>query len=115
YRLGLLSAAGKHLVYKDVTDCGIGIDTFCHIQTEDDTTVHKPDPEVFQPTINYFAKFNIKPTQMLYVGDTLNDFLASSQAGLHFIGIPRLERERKKMQARELQMIDDIEQLTKLL
>jgi len=111
YRLGLLSAAGKHLVYKDVTDCGIGVDTFCHIQTEDDTTVHKPDPEVFQPTINYFAKFNISPTQMLYLGDTFNDFLASTQAGLHFIGIPRLEKEKQQMRDNNIDKIEDIKDL----
>lgn len=115
YKLALLTSTAKDFVQKDLIDSGIGTDLFEFTQTEHDTTVHKPDPKVFKPTLRYFAKLNISPDQMLYVGDSYNDYLASSQAGLNFIGIPRLKSEKRLMKDGNVRIIKDIGELMQIL
>jgi phosphoglycolate phosphatase-like HAD superfamily hydrolase len=49
--------------------------------------VHKPNPDVFLPSINVFAVDGINKAEILYVGDTLDDYFSAVNAGLIFCGI----------------------------
>jgi HAD superfamily hydrolase (TIGR01549 family) len=49
---------------------------------KDDTQRHKPHPE---PLLKACAALNVDPSQVVYVGDALNDYLASRAAGMDFI------------------------------
>lgn len=84
---GLLTAANTRLMLSSLSEAGIDSQLFSYIQTSDDTLVHKPDPKVFDPALAFFAARGINPGEIVYVGDTLSDYYASSSAGLHFVGI----------------------------
>jgi phosphoglycolate phosphatase-like HAD superfamily hydrolase len=87
YKLGILSSASKYLVYNDLTASGFNLNQFLYIQSEDDTAVHKPDPNVFKPILEIYNKQNIQPHEILFSGDTISDCQASTGAGLQFIGM----------------------------
>lgn len=85
--LGLLTAADRQLTPAAMNDAGISLSHFRYLQTSDDTKYHKPDPRVFLPALDYFGKLGIDPPDILYVGDSLDDYRASTSAGLNFVGI----------------------------
>lgn len=85
--LGLLTAANHQLVPLALGEAQIPLSHFSYIQTSDDTDFHKPDPRVFLPTIAHFANLGVSATDLLYVGDSLDDGRAATGAGLNFIGI----------------------------
>jgi phosphoglycolate phosphatase len=87
YAVCILSTAAKSLVFMDVKAAGLPTDKFMYIQSEEDTSVHKPDPAVFDPLIRKLSTQNIQPNEMFYTGDTLYDFKAATGAGLHFRGL----------------------------
>jgi len=89
YHLGILSSASRDLVLHDLQTSGFDADSFVHIQSANDTLVHKPDPAVFQPLLQRFANETISAEHLLYIGDMESDYLASTGAGLHFVGIAR--------------------------
>ena len=62
-------------------------DLFEYVQTEEDTSHHKPDPQVFLPALHFLQQHQIQPHETLYVGDHLNDMRAATGAGLQFIGV----------------------------
>lgn len=84
--IGLVTAATKLSLEKDFTALKIPKSLFSYIQTEEHTQFHKPDPRVFDPTIEWLAGRGISPSETLYVGDSLHDMKAAKGAGFHFIG-----------------------------
>jgi phosphoglycolate phosphatase len=87
YMLGLLSSGHKDLMRKDLTVAGFDMSKFTFIQTSESTPIHKPDPKVFLPILAQYNSVNIIPMNILYIGDTLDDYFSGVGAGLHFIGI----------------------------
>jgi len=65
----------------------INPDLFFFIQSSLDTDVHKPDAGVFLPSIEKLNTKNIIKEEIIYVGDAIDDYVASNNAGLHFYGI----------------------------
>jgi phosphoglycolate phosphatase len=57
------------------------IDAFYH---KDNSEFLKPDPRVFDQA---FVKFNVKPEECVYLGDAINDAIATTGAGMHFIAV----------------------------
>lgn len=47
----------------------------------DDTDKHKPDPE---PLFECLKRINVKPSEAIYIGDALSDYLASQNAHMDF-------------------------------
>lgn len=45
---------------------------------------HKPDPRAFNQALKFF---NVKPEEVVYVGDSVGDGVAAKQAGMHFIAV----------------------------
>lgn len=57
------------------------IDAFYHKENLDYV---KPDPKVFDKALE---KFQVKLTEAVYIGDSLNDAISAKNAGLHFIAL----------------------------
>lgn len=84
--VGIVSSSSRQLVAYDLARADVQ-DDISYLQTEEDTPYHKPDPQVFDPTIKWLEQCGISPAQTLYVGDTLNDGHAATQAGFAFVGV----------------------------
>lgn len=85
--LTILSSSKGPLVRADLKRLGFHLADFSAIQTSEETKVHKPNPEVFTPMLEHLAKQSIKPSDTIYVGDSLSDYQAAKAAGLGFIAV----------------------------
>lgn len=86
-KIGLVTATTTSSLEHDFHTLGIEKKLFDYIQTEDETIVHKPDPRVFEPTFSWLKEAKISPSQVIYIGDHLNDMRAALGAGFQFIGV----------------------------
>lgn len=84
--LGIISNRGDSLS-SIIERCNINIHYFDIIQNLKGCDFHKPDPRVFEKSIELAGILEIEKEQILYVGDTLIDYEASMGAGIKFIGI----------------------------
>ncbi len=57
-------------------------DIFSLSQYKENSKYHKPEPQVFDI---FFSTFNVKPEETIYIGDSINDGVASNGAGIHFL------------------------------
>jgi HAD superfamily hydrolase (TIGR01549 family) len=85
--IGLLTAANQKLMLAALRDAKIDVGVFQYVQTSEYTDFHKPDPRVFEPAIQYLGIKQIKKEEIMYVGDSLDDYVAATKAGLGFVGI----------------------------
>ncbi len=110
-KLGLVTAITRSSLEHDLKTLKIPNELFDYIQTEDDTIVHKPDPQVFDPALTWMVKQDIQPHEVLYVGDHLNDMIAAKGAGIGFIGmgtgLTSIE-EFKKYQVEGINQLSDL-------
>ena len=59
-----------------------GLDQYMQVAIlADDTDKHKPDPE---PLFECLKRINVKPSEAIYIGDALSDYLASQNAHVDF-------------------------------
>lgn len=86
-KLGVITATTRRSFNFDLKTLKIPESLFDYIQTQDDTEYHKPNPEVFNPVITWLKQENIKPKEVVYVGDGLHDMQAALGAGFEFIGV----------------------------
>lgn len=86
YQLGIVSSASKSIILDDLDSANIPKEKFVFIQGSEDTPVHKPNPEVFNPIIKYLESLGTNSTEILYIGDMITDYQAASGAGLQFLG-----------------------------
>ncbi len=70
----------RHLLHED-HPLGSRIEAFYH---KDNSEYTKPNPKVFDKILSFFQ---IKPTETVYVGDSITDALCTKQAGIHFIAV----------------------------
>ena len=95
-----MTASAKKLVIDDLSLLGFPVEEFFYIQTSEDTTVHKPDPHVFDPILHILEKGNNIPREeTVYIGDAINDYYAAKKAGMQFYGFAQnkeIENEYKK-------------------
>ncbi len=87
-RIGIITAGSKTTLAHDHKTMGFPVNKLDYIQTEEDTDFHKPDPRVFEPTIEWLTTIDIVPKEVIYVGDGLHDMKAALGAGFEFIGVP---------------------------
>jgi HAD superfamily hydrolase (TIGR01549 family) len=85
--IGLVTATTLPSLENDFKTLEVSREWFDYIQTEERTTFHKPDPRVFDPSIQWLKEQGIATSQVLYVGDSLSDMRAALGAGFHFIGV----------------------------
>lgn len=87
YFLGLVTATAKNLAEDDLIAAGFDITLFDYVQTSEQTSVHKPNPKVFEPISKILKKKNILPSEVVYIGDSLSDYEAAKGNGFHFVGM----------------------------
>lgn len=88
--LALMTSLREDRLEKDFEATGIDPGIFENIQTEKDTSVHKPNGAVFDPTKRWLGSVDIyDPRDALYIGDALEDMQAATEANLSFVGIER--------------------------
>lgn len=86
-KTGVITATNHFSFSYDLEELGISHELFDYVQTEDNTSFHKPDPRVFEPALAWLQQQKIKPAEVVYVGDGLQDMKAALGAGFEFIGV----------------------------
>ena len=104
----------KEEVLKELYELGFDLNNFYIIQTEEDTKVHKPDPDVFNPIIKEFAKKKIRVKEILYVGDSLLDLEAAQNSGIQFYAFPRGLITKKEFRKRNVPILSSLKELLEL-
>mgnify|MGYP001577016244 CR=1 FL=1 len=84
YKLGLLSSKTRILMYPHLKQINLSTKYFKFIYSADDVKFHKPDPKVFSKAKN---KLKLKDREILYVGDSIYDFIAAKKAKLNFAAV----------------------------
>lgn len=85
--LGVITATHSFSLNHDFETLDIPRELFNYIQTEENTSFHKPDPRVFDPAVTWLRQQCIEPNEVAYVGDGLHDMQAALGAGFEFVGI----------------------------
>lgn len=85
--IGIITATSRFSFEHDLTLHQVPKDLLAYTQTADDTPYHKPDPRVFEPAIDWLAKQQIRPDEVVYIGDGLHDMRAAIGAGFNFLGV----------------------------
>jgi phosphoglycolate phosphatase len=86
-QIGIITATHRFSFELDLERHNIPMEIIDYTQTSDDTPYHKPDPRVFEPALIWLKKQNVKPGEVLYVGDGLHDMKAAIGAGFSFLGV----------------------------
>lgn len=81
YRLGIVTSARRANLKPYIGEI---MDSFEVIITPEDTDKHKPDPA---PLLLCCDRMELEPEEVLYVGDTMYDFLCAKGAGSPFVGV----------------------------
>ncbi len=69
----------------------------------DDTTNPKPDPE---PLLRVISMFRAKPSEVVMVGDSIEDLECAKSAGVRFIGVPGGVFSRNKTSDMDICLVD---------
>ncbi|MHB8063560.1 MAG: HAD family hydrolase, partial [Ruminiclostridium sp.] len=78
--MGIVTSRCKFEI--DIDACLQGfISQFNSVVCSDDTTLHKPNPD---PLLKAIEKMNAKPSETLYIGDTVFDGRCAKSAGVKF-------------------------------
>lgn len=85
--IGILTASPRNLILQDLHMLQFPYEKFFYIQSAEDTSVHKPHPDVFIPLLKKLERIGITISETIYVGDSLHDFAAAKGAGLQFYAI----------------------------
>jgi phosphoglycolate phosphatase-like HAD superfamily hydrolase len=108
---GIVSSASARRVSSQLQGLGVPGNRFRFIQGEEHTTVHKPNPRVFDPAVASIKKYHTVQVEIIYIGDSYTDYCAALGASLRFIGIPRTERSRKQLGAVRAQVLESLDAL----
>lgn len=68
----------------------VGLDDMFHFIQAGDDPQHifkRPDPRVFNATLNFLAQYGIEADKCLYIGDALSDFVAAQKRGLKNLSV----------------------------
>ena len=111
YLLGIISSSNPILILSGLENVRMNSNYFFFIQSADDTNAHKPNSNVFIPSIKKLKSKNINKSETVYVGDAINDYEASMNAGFHFCGIANRTVNEKVFIEKNIPYIKDIEAL----
>lgn len=114
YKIGIVTSSNSELVYYMLKKQNIDPNIFCLIQGSEQTDYHKPDYRVFELTKEILNKIGIKSTEIVYIGDSTHDYLASKGAGIHFIAVLTGLNSKTEFSALGLQDSFIIDKLTDL-
>lgn len=105
YKFGIVTSSSEKVVLRELNELQINTDLFLQIQTSDHTTVHKPNPNVFEPIFELLRKTNIAKGEIVYIGDSPADYESSSKFGFHFLGIAHDDRHVDYFQKGEIPFV----------
>ena len=86
-KLAIVTSTTKSSLMNDFKTLGIDENLFDYIQTEDDTTFHKPNPRVLDPVKDWISTREIKTDEVICIGDHFHDMETAQGAGFNFIGV----------------------------
>jgi phosphoglycolate phosphatase-like HAD superfamily hydrolase len=86
-QVGVLTGAPRRHAIADLERFGFPVPRLAMIQGHDDSSVHKPDPRVFDAPLGALRTRGITAHEVAYVGDSLIDHAAAVGAGISFIGV----------------------------
>ncbi|MGR3179384.1 MAG: HAD family hydrolase [Candidatus Anammoxibacter sp.] len=84
YALGVLTTKPEYLMYDNFKDAGFDLDIFKFLHGAEHSIHRKPDPRVLDKSLEVLG---LEPEQVLYVGDSMFDYEAAKNAGLHFVAV----------------------------
>lgn len=84
YSLGVLTTKPRHLMYHNFQEAGFDLSLFKFAFAAEDSGFRKPDPRVFDRSIEIL---NLKPENILYIGDSIYDYQAARDAKINFVAV----------------------------
>ena len=84
YKIGALTSKPKALVRIHMKKAGFNLKYFSFINAAEDSKYNKPDPRVFSKPIE---KLKLEPKEILYIGDSIFDYIVAKKAGFKFIAV----------------------------
>ncbi len=85
YILGTVTSKPKPILISQFKEAKIPYLYFKFQYAAEDTKYNKPNPKVFSKALKRLK--NIKKNEILYVGDSIYDYIASKKAGFKFIAV----------------------------
>lgn len=86
-RVGIITATSRFSFEHDLVLHKVPRKLLDYTQTADDTEFHKPNPLVFSPVHQWLKTIQVKPKEVMYIGDGLHDMKAALGAGFNFLGV----------------------------
>ena len=115
FLLGIVTAATRHMAIEDLGIAKLDHKIFDYIQTSEDTDFHKPDPKVFSPIVAKFQDIGIANNELLYVGDSLNDYHAAAGAQIRFVALADRTTPSSDFDKNNIKSVKEIQELAKLI
>jgi len=84
FKLGLVSGKSKFFLEKHLREAGFDLNLFDIAIWDEATKNHKPHPE---PLLFACKKLNVKPEEVLYVGDSQLDYECAKNAKVHYVSV----------------------------
>lgn len=115
YKLGLLTSKRKVLMNLNLKQNNIKKNLFEFSYSKEDVKYHKPDPRVFSRIIK---ELKLKPKEILYIGDSIYDCIASQKAKINFVAVLTghySKKEFKKYKVENNNILKSIRDLPKWL
>lgn len=85
--IGVVTATSRQYFEDDLDRHQGSRELIDYTQAADDTQFHKPDPRVFTPALAWLKAHDVKPEEVVYIGDGLHDAQAALKAGFNFLGV----------------------------
>ncbi|TGM59129.1 HAD-IA family hydrolase [Leptospira vanthielii] len=107
FQFGIVTSSSEKVVIRELNEIKINTNLFLKIQTSDHTSVHKPNPEVFEPIFELLKNENINKNEIVYIGDSPADYESSSKFGFHFLGIAHDSRHIPYFQKEKIAFVQN--------
>lgn len=72
---------------REIAELGFNPDDYLFIHGSDITRSPKPSPAAFDGAVQILGQMGIRPSEVIYGGDTISDGIASTGAGMQFLGV----------------------------
>lgn len=82
----VISSGSRGLVTQDLEISGL-LPNITKLWGYEDTPFHKPDPRTVEPVLAYLSQQNIDRFHVLYIGDSLADYLVAHQNDIPFCAV----------------------------
>jgi len=113
--LAMVSSSTKDLIKRGFMDVGISYDIFSYIQASEDSEYHKPDAKVFDPLKIFLNSKGIKYSEVIYIGDSLDDYIAAKNAGIDFLGVARFDKRENEFKKDKAEYVLTLSQIAEYL